>query len=111
MLINADQTTFKDAKKALNRIGMSFAPDIFLLAMADHIMLSELGAKNPVLPGIVSHKVRFGVNVILEIGLQGLGANAGNMEGTDFAVSLDQRQDRVFVPVALCASWLRAWCL
>ena len=100
MLINANQATFKDTEKAFNRIGMGFTSDIFLLAMADHVMLSELRTKNLVLPGIIGHKVGFRVNMVLEIGLQGLGAHSRNMEGTDFAVSLDKRQDSVFVGVS-----------
>ena len=108
MLINANQTTFKDAEKAFNRIGMDFASDIFILAMTDHLMLLKLRTKNPVLPGIIGHKVGFGVNMVLEIGLQGLGAHAGNVEGTDFAVSLNKRQDSVFMSVSTALLCSRA---
>jgi hypothetical protein len=42
MLIYSIDTALQDAEETLCRVGMSIAPDIFILAMLDHIISREL---------------------------------------------------------------------
>src|SRR5208337_1495157 len=100
MLVNAIDTAFEDAEKAFNRVGMDSAPGVFTLAMSHNVMVSELGTDQAVLPSIISHKVGFGNDIRLEIGLQGVSFYAGNMERADLAVALHKRENSVFVPVS-----------
>ncbi len=101
MLISPDQTAFKDAEKALNRVGMGFTADILFIAMSHHVMLLKFRPENPVLSRVIGHKVGIGVNMVFKIGFQGLGAHAGNVKGTDLAATLHQGKDSVFMPVSL----------
>jgi hypothetical protein len=111
MMEGANQTAFKDAEKALNRISMNFAPHIFFVAMGHNLVSGELRPDNPVLPRVIRHQMSVRVNMVFKVGLQGLGAHAWDMEGTDFAVALHQGQDRIFMPVpfALLGSGLCAY--
>lgn len=106
MLVNSIDAALEDAEKAFNRIGTGFAPHIFTGTMAYHFMFGELRANKSVLPGIIGHKVRLICNLLFEDGFQGFGGYIGDMERSDIAITLNQRENSVFMGVAtalLCA--------
>jgi hypothetical protein len=108
MLINTIDAAFEYAEKPFSTIGMGITSDIFSYAMADYIMCGKFRAYQSILPSIIGHKVGAFSHLFFKDRLKNFGGYIGNVKGADFAVSLNQRQDSVLVPITaalLCSGF------
>src|SRR5208337_3125442 len=100
MLINAIDTALEDTEKALCRVSVNLTPHIFASVMLHHLMLRKFLAQGYILPCIIGHKVSVFTDLLFKDRFQGIGGHAGDVKRSHFAVSLNKRENGVFVPDA-----------
>lgn len=93
VLINAVDAALEDRKVALDGVGVGVAPDVFLGAVVDGLVRSEVPADAGIDRRLVAHEAAVHVGVAPEDGPQQLGSDVRDVEAADLAAALYQRHD------------------
>src|ERR1700730_11977664 len=97
VLVDAIHAALEGREETFNRVRAGLAPDVFVLTVIDgHVFRQRLGDL-PVHAGFVSGKTSLGGDVLAERLLDTVEHLAADMEGTDVAIPLDQREDDILV--------------
>jgi hypothetical protein len=104
VLVHAINATLQDREKALNGIGGDnasvFAAHIFVFAVIDGPMPSEVPADFAERRRFVGHEVAFGRSKVFQRRAEIVGANVRHVDGSRGTIPLDQRENRVHVAAA-----------
>ena|SRR6266513_993891 len=109
VVIRPDQSALKQAEERLHSICVRYAFNAFALArilaasVIHHLMADKSAVKMAVVARRIRHKVRVFGDLRLQNRLKGLVVNVRDMERTSAAITLDQRENLVFVVAAATA--------
>ncbi len=93
----AIRRSMADRKEAFDCVGMHVVAHVLFQAVRDGVVGLGYRAKDAVLARVIGHQVRPGAHVRLHDRFQGFRADVRNVERTNFAATLDQRENRMLV--------------
>ena len=88
MVIDASDPALEDGEIVLGRVGVGIAAHILADAVIDGIVFGEVAPGPAVYTPFIGHQSRISVNLCLEDGPEGLGADCRNVEGARPVTSL-----------------------
>jgi hypothetical protein len=102
VLVNTVDATLENAEIALDAVGgdkrsSGALADVFLLAVIDGAVRSEVVADKSVVVGFIGHQVALKRDVAGHDAAQIVGPDVGHVERTNLAAALDQRHDGLFL--------------